>query len=390
MKVTKKTVRGTADELSSDRDRTVLLELLGAALGIGTDPVIPDDTDWGEVARLSYEQKVPALAVDGLKVSGYDPYRGLDAGRTEELKPVLGSWYADAADAGPSYTYYVAVLKTLCQIFVDNGLTPVILKGYGLSLNYPEPCHRGAGDIDIFLVDRDGRPAAVEGNRIAKEVLGLDVDQEEDGHHSHFTFKGVVVENHYELMGSNRGGEREIELGELLKEMLLSEGRDHPGPVIPSPTFNAVFLLQHMCSHFRSRIFTYRQFTDHICLLRSCRGGIDWDTVGRVTEKYGLKPLSDALCGIYRDTFGVEEEFLPPSYTYDPEVSALLLKSIFHTGDIPCDGIHLFRHYYMNVWYYRFFFGHRNWIDSIFRHALSFIQIHSGNIWQKLTSSGRP
>lgn len=42
----------------------------------------------------------------------------------------------------------------------------------------------GAGDIDLFLVDGDCRPAAEEGDRIAREVLQLDVVRHGNEHHS--------------------------------------------------------------------------------------------------------------------------------------------------------------------------------------------------------------
>jgi len=367
-----------------------LLKLLRMALGTGTDMTLPAGTPWREVVRLSYEHKVSAIAVDGMKASGCDPYRGLDAPQAEELKKVLTPWFDDVANAERSYEYYLEVLNTLCQIFVNFGLTPIILKGYGLSLNYPVPGHRGAGDIDIFLVDREGRPAAGEGNRIAKEVLGLEVELEDDEHHSHFTFKGILVENHYDLLGAKRGGEREIEFGRMLSEMLSTQGRGHTGPVMPSPTFNALFLLRHMFSHFLANIFTFRQLTDHILLLRRFHDSIDWEYVEHVTARYGLKPFAEALYGFYRDVLGVEESILPPSFTADSAVSESLLMDILHFREVPCDGIHIFRHYYLNPWHYRFFFGHRNWFDSVIRHIAAYIRIHSGNLMRKMTSVSLP
>lgn len=135
----------------------MLLRLLRIALGterVAADgrPVepFPQDINWREVIRLSYEQKVSALAADGLKVSGYDLYEGLNDKQTEELRQIVTSWVNDIANIEQSYDYYVSVLTALCQIFSVNGLKTVILKGYGLSLNYPIPSHRGAGGILIF------------------------------------------------------------------------------------------------------------------------------------------------------------------------------------------------------------------------------------------------
>lgn len=82
--------------------------------------------------RLAYKQKVPTLAVDGLTASEYDPREGSFA-----------SWFEDVKNSDESYAYYLTVLSTLCQIFSANGLKPVILKGYGLSRDYPIPSQGG-------------------------------------------------------------------------------------------------------------------------------------------------------------------------------------------------------------------------------------------------------
>lgn len=164
----------------------------------------PSAIDWKEVIRLSYQHKVMALAVDGLKESLYDPYIGLNENEVVTLKSLFESWFNDVEKTEQSYIYYAEVINTLCQVFHLHGLKLIILKGYGLSFNYPIPSHRGAGDIDIFLIDDNGHPATERGNQIVKEFLRLEVTKENDEHHSTFTFKNITVENHYELLKEYR------------------------------------------------------------------------------------------------------------------------------------------------------------------------------------------
>ena len=187
-------------KLTISIEAQILMKLLRIALG--TEPMaadgrpmepFPSDINWREVIRLSYEQKVSALAVDGLKASGYDP-----------REPLFKPWFDDVKNNEESYAYYLTVLSTLCQIFSANGLKPVILKGYGLSKNYPVPSHRGAGDIDIYLLDEDGKPAAERGDEILEKQLGLRQlhPEKSDEHHSVFVFKGINIENHHELVST--------------------------------------------------------------------------------------------------------------------------------------------------------------------------------------------
>lgn len=260
------------------KEAEVLLGLLRFALGT-VGEVSPETSfegkdllngltlgQWKEVVRLSYEHKVSALVVEGLRVSGVNPYEGLTEEKAKELKEVLEPWYNDVANIENSYEYYVEVLKTLCQIFKDNGLTPIILKGYGLSLNYPIPSHRGAGDIDLFLVDKDGRPAAKEGNRIVERVLGFRVEEEDDSHHSYFEFRGIRVENHYTLVGGLLDKNQE---SRQLDAMLARDVVNGDVLNFPSNNFNSIYLLLHLYKHCNGGHCTVRQIVDYVAFLRS-------------------------------------------------------------------------------------------------------------------------
>ena len=55
------------------------------------------------------------------------------------------------------YELYVNTIKDLGRLIGRNGLYMMVMKGYGCSLHYPKPNHRPCGDIDIFLMDKEGR-----------------------------------------------------------------------------------------------------------------------------------------------------------------------------------------------------------------------------------------
>jgi len=272
----------------------------------------PEKVDWKEVVRLSYEHKVSALAVDGLEASGYDPYEGLDDQQTKELKAVLVPWIKDVENTEWSYCYYVEVLKTLCQIFIDNGLTPIILKGYGLSLNYPRPSHRGAGDIDLFLVDGDGRPAAEEGDRVVETVLGIKPKADPSSHHSHYEFKGISVENHYELSEWILGSKLVREFLKETKEMLCATKCNNTyGLNVPDATFNAIFLMWHLRKHFMHGEIKYRQLCDWALFVQKNHKEIDWQKVNTVWTKCKMSPFVDAISYTVGEVLGVDQKKFP-------------------------------------------------------------------------------
>jgi len=356
------------------KESELLLKLLRMALGNETDYTLPKDVDWKEVVRLSYEHKVSALAVDGLQMAGIDLCEGLSEEKVNALKSILVPWIKDVEDAELSYCFYVEVLKTLCQIFKDNGLTPIILKGYGLSLNYPRPSHRGAGDIDVFLVDEDGRPAAEEGNRIVERVLGCRVEQEDNLHHSRFEFKGLQVENHYTLVGEKLDEHKE---SEQLDGMLAGEIVSKDGLTVPTETFNAVYLLLHLYKHCYNGQSSLRQITDYVMLLKNSGEKIDWESVDTIIGNYGLKEFEDGLMGIIEREFGLSQSLLSPRYSHNDSLSNHVLADMLTIKAIHCSRLRIFRHYYANRWHYRFY-KKRGVMSSVVNHAVVFCRCHFG------------
>lgn len=53
----------------------------------------------------------------------------------------------------------------MAAVFAENGIRLLLLKGLGLSRNYPVPAHRECGDIDIYLFG-----ASDEGDRLLLQM----------------------------------------------------------------------------------------------------------------------------------------------------------------------------------------------------------------------------
>jgi len=365
------------------KEAQVLLKLLRIALG--TEPrkyfgevvePFPEGIDWKEVVRLSYEHKVSALAVDGLEASKYDPYKGLcfdglsnlNEKQTEELKAVLVPWIKDVENTEWSYCYYVEVLKTLCQIFMDNGLTPIILKGYGLSLNYPRPSHRGAGDIDIFLIDKDGKPAAEEGDRIAREVLGVEVIKKKGVHHSQFSFKGITVENHYEIVGANCGRKREFEFKKYIKEEIIKRTQYVEGIRTTTPIFDAIFLVQHKFSHSFCGMLKLRQFFDLAAMVCKHNSEIDWKYVVSILQRFGLFEYAQGVYGILRLYFGVPNNIFLEQLVNNDDMTYCVMNDMMIYGKSKYRGVRNFSYHFRNRWHH-YFFNRRHWLWQMIKYA---------------------
>ncbi len=343
----------------------------GATVSEGSTPVepFPSDIDWREVIRLSYEQKVSSLAVDGLKASGYDPREGKSGQQLEELNAVLAHWFDDVKNNEESYAYYLTVLSTLCQIFSANGLKPVILKGYGLSRDYPIPSHRGAGDIDIYLLDENGNPAAAKGDDILENQLGLTLlyPEEKDQHHSQFDFKGIHIENHHELVSTYFEKTSDDTLRQSLFEILKPEReREESQIFFPSATFNAVYLLQHLYAHFYFGMMNLRQFTDLASFLNRHHSEINWQEFSSIIEAGGLMHFSKGINGILKNYFSKDTLL---QIEIDETLANRLVHDIFNFGTKGKRGIRNLNLYFKDRWHYKYF-GNKNWFSLTTKHIL--------------------
>ena len=136
-----------------DSAATILLQLLRIALGNEAAGTLPADVDWQEVINLSFDQGVATIAVDGLqKLLEENPNLELELDK-EELEELKYDWFGSTLQAEENYRKYVKAITSLVRTYSDNGIETMILKGYGLSLNYPIPAHRPTGDIDVYLSD---------------------------------------------------------------------------------------------------------------------------------------------------------------------------------------------------------------------------------------------
>ena len=133
-----------------------LLQLV--RLGIHPDAELaptPADVDWGAVAELAAAQKVTAIAWDGYARLYETGMVTVDMDR--KLKK---QWLATVLQSYEQrYPVYRATIGHLARVYTRHGIRMMVLKGYGLSLNYPVPEHRPCGHLEFRGV-RTSRPDA--------------------------------------------------------------------------------------------------------------------------------------------------------------------------------------------------------------------------------------
>lgn len=282
----------------------VLLNLLRIALGNSAEWKGEGSVDWKEVIGLARKQGVLAIAFDALeKVPA-------------ELRPskhILLEWCGRVNTMEQVYELYVNTIKDLGRLIGSKGLYMMVMKGYGCSLHYPKPNHRPCGDIDIFLMDKEGRHdeemvKAID-DVVAKET-GANVLHDNE-HHSIFAFGKFTVENHVTVLDI-LSQKTNLWINDLL-EKLAKESIDEAdlGLVLPSARFYSIHLLRHMATDFATEKTTLRHVLDWATFVKCHSDEIDWGFVRDVAHRAKMNLFLDALNGICVEYLGYPKEMFP-------------------------------------------------------------------------------
>ena len=264
----------------------------------------PADIDWQALSDLAGKQGVVAIAWDGYS-------RLYEAGMvTVDMdKQIKKQWIGRVIQTHEwKYPTYRATIGHLASFYEKHGIKMMVLKGYGLSLNYPNPAHRPCGDVDIWNYGEYKRA-----DKALHDDLGIKIDNSHH-HHTVFHFEGQMFENHYDFVNIYAHPSSKV-VEKRLKE-LASRGDeeieiDGLRVYLPNPDFNALFLLRHTSAHFAAEKMSLRQILDWGTFVQRYHDRIDWNGLVSFVDGVGMRPFMDVLDGICVDYLGFPAILFP-------------------------------------------------------------------------------
>lgn len=303
-----------------------LLSLLRLALGtFGKDEAPVKDlspAEWRELIDMAYNHGVAAIAADALGAAGELP--NLDSPEAEEAKY---DWLGSIFQYEAAYGHYEKTISKLVKALAGAGVDTMLLKGYGLSLNYPVPSHRPTGDIDTYHFGKWR-----EADEVVK-AANVKIDYSHH-HHSVFCYKGESVENHYDIV--NRYASREgAAIDDRLKVLAGCDLRRinvcEEEAFLPSADFNGIFLLWHAAAHFGSTSITLRHVLDWALFVDKQWNEINWPLVMKELEWMGLTRILACMNAICIHQIGIDAGKFPVLEA-DAELERMVLEDILHPG----------------------------------------------------------
>lgn len=348
----------------------LLLNLIKIALGKSAECALPDALEWSTLFGLSVKQCVPSVVLDGLNkslVSAALPGKGV--AQTDKLK-----WLGMLLNMERQYAIHESVVAALAAVYQSAGYRMMLLKGYGLSKYWPIPNHRPTGDIDIYLMymDSDGKdkcqPAWKRADLMMKEKLGVEIDNSHH-HHSVFTYKGIMVENHYDFINvhshrSNQWIENEFKTLALTgsEEYTFDNGAKL---LFPSPLLNCLFVARHNACHFAAEHLNLRQLLDWVLFVEKRNEDMDWDYFWSTAKKMGMEKFVLCMAFIAIEQLSFEKSIfhIPDEYMDFQKCEHDLIDKVFddilHPTDEGNDGkglvyvVRRFKLWKRNLWKHR-------------------------------------
>ncbi len=225
---------------------------------------IPEHIDWNTLYSLAQNQGVVAIVLDGINFC-YE--KGIVLNLDFQTKM---DWIGLVSQTEAIHAQHEKNMRALAVWYKQHGISMMVLKGYGLSLDYPVPNHRPCGDIDIYLFGDQEKA-----DKLLQEELGIKVDKSHH-HHTAFNFQGETVENHYDFLNVHVR-KSNVPIEKKLKEIANTNLTNDTNVIFPSVEFNAIYLLRHCAAHFASTEMTVRQVLDWAFFMEKHHKEIDFD-----------------------------------------------------------------------------------------------------------------
>ncbi len=283
--------------------------------------------NWTEIIKMSYSQAIPVLVIDGLQnYLKSNPNSNPFANETVADKLKRMQWIGNVVAFERLYAKHEKAMAELTQLYASKGIRMMVLKGYGLSLNWPVPNHRPVGDLDIYNFGK-----WKEADALVAKTCGIRID---DGHEHHtvFNYNGVSVENHYDFINTkaHRDAPKIEAILKVLAEKNCREIEIQGSKIyLPSADFNAIFLMRHMGQHFAGEHLNLRQVLDWGFFVRTHYNEVDWKATIDFLKEIGINTFFNQINAICVDYLGFSESCFP-TIERNKDLEERILMDILH------------------------------------------------------------
>lgn len=275
-------------------EQQTLFSLLKLGLGNVERCNIPDHIDWEQLMVLSQMHGVESIVLDGVERWNEE---GKD--KIQISQKTLLQWIGAVSQQELRYHQQIYLMKELADFYAKHDIRMMVVKGWGLSLNYPRPEHRNCSDLDIYLYGEQEKA-----DRLLHNERGIEIDNSHH-HHTVFNYKGLSVENHYDFLNvyshlSNKKIEKLLkELAnrrkmEYINDEMSDANHQLSSVILPSADFNVLFILRHTAIHFAGSAMNIRQIIDWGLFVKKNHNEVNWNALLPFIKEMNMDKFYDA------------------------------------------------------------------------------------------------
>ena len=287
----------------------------------------------------NWEEVMDAATVQGVLGICYESIENTPANQRPNLDCLM-KWFGQVEYMKACYDAHRKAITELAQFYNEYGITMMLLKGYGLSLYWPTPNHRPVGDIDVFLLKEvlyNSKAQLLtdgiwrEADQLVYEKLGIKIESNHE-HHTCFSYKGIMVENHYDFINV-RAHKDAQQIEDKLKELISVRGEsslNSLGFLVPSPDFNVIFLIRHLGQHFAGERVTLRQLLDWGLFLKNEGSKVDWKKIVPFLKQMGIWTFFNQTNAICEDILGIQLAGHIPPIERDEQLTQRIVEDVLH------------------------------------------------------------
>ena len=294
------------------------LDILGSAIWGEKPSHIPQDVEG--VLKIANLQKTRPLVLDALQKAGYevtDPHDWDIIYRTTSA--------------------HISIDRTIVQLvslFRENGINPVLLKGQGVTQNYPEPMLRECGDIDLYVGEEmyDKACTLID----AQESVSRMEEESFTDKHYQVKMNGVYVEIHRaaETIKNKKQNDYYQNLSRTgLTRDLVPITISGQSVDTPADSFNAFYLFHHFVIHSIFGGVGLRQICDWVLFLHSRAGRLDTSVTDNALTFFNLHDAWRLYASIAVDYLGLPADEMPFYEAGLDKRSSELLSLILEEGN---------------------------------------------------------
>lgn len=225
--------------------------------------------------------------------------------------------------------------KKLFHKFQTMQLSPVLMKGQALAVNYPYPSHRQCGDIDVYFKNRRDCEKAVSWASKAAPPAAVSSENRRERKHFTFSIGGNVIELHY-FMCLFENPRLQKRLQQIIDEEFANSEpffADIDGEKIETvpPTLSVLHQIIHVSRHLLEAGVGLRQICDLALYLDKYDEWIDGDRLNGYLEALQLTTIAKGLGSVLVNCLGLKVEKLP--FKADAQYADFILQEIFEGGN---------------------------------------------------------